>query len=323
MRAGIIAGCICSISFGACVRIEGDRVTAKHLAKAAPAFAAVPGDAVIGFAPAPGLQRNFSAGELSRIAHRLGAVEEVVEGICVERASEVLTEERLLTAIRSALPRTGFQIEILDFSRYPVPAGELEFTLAGLPRPPAAAPDAPVIWRGRVKYGDRRTVTVWASVRISSEGSWIEAALPIAANEEIRASQLILRSGRMYGLDAGVIRDPNELIGRRLAHSVRAGQRITADMIGARREVEAGDLVQASVVSGAAALMFEARAESGGRTGQRVFVKMPDTGRRISAQVIAKGKVQLDVDKKDVAAAGGSADRVGGDDARPVRREKR
>jgi flagella basal body P-ring formation protein FlgA len=323
MRAGVLAGCICSISFGACVRIEGDRITAKDLAQAAAAFAAVPADAVIGYGPAPGLRRNFSAGELSRIAHRLGATEEIVEGVCVERASEILTEARLLTAIRSALPRADFEIEILDFSRYPVPPGELEFTLAGLPRPPATAPDAPVIWRGRVKYGDRRTVTVWASVRISSEGSWVEAAQPIGANEEIRASQLIVRSGRMYGLDARLITDPNELIGRRLAHSVRAGQRITANMIGARREVEPGDLVQASVVSGAAALKFEARAESGGRTGQRVFVKTPDGGRRISAQVIAKGKVQLNVDKKDSAAARGSADRVAGDDARPVRGEKR
>lgn len=322
MRAALIAGCICSISFGACVRIEDDRITAKDLAGVAPAFTSVPADAVVGFAPVPGLRRNFSANELTRIAHGLGATAAITEGICVERASEVLSEGRLMTAMQSALARPDVQIEILDFSRYPVPPGELEFTTSGLARPPAMAPDAPVIWRGRVKYGDRRTVTIWASVRISSEGSWVEAAAPIAANQEIRADQLIVKSGRIYGLDARLMTDPNELIGRRLARSTRAGQRITADMIGARREVEPGDLVQVSVVSGAAALKFAARAESGGRTGQRVFVNMPDTRRRISAQVIAKGKVQLDVDKdkKDVAAASGSADRAAGGAAGPVRR---
>jgi flagella basal body P-ring formation protein FlgA len=222
--------------------------------------------------------------------------------------------------MQAALPRRDVQIEILDFSRYPIPPGELEFTVSGLARPAAMAPDAPVIWRGRVKYGDRRTVTIWASVRVSSEGSWVEAAAPIAANQEIRADQLIVKSGRIYGLDTRLITDLNELIGRRLARSVRAGQRITADMIGARREVEPGDLVQVSVVSGAAALKFDARAESGGRTGQRVFVNMPENGRRISAQVIAKGKAQLDVDKKEVAARNGSADRVAGDAAGTVRR---
>ncbi len=320
MRAALIAGCICSVSFGACVRIEGDRITAKDLAGVAPALASVPADAVIGFAPVPGLRRNFSANELSRIAHGLGATDAVTEGICVERASEVLTEARLRSAMQAALPRPDVEIEILEFSRYPVPLGELEFTLSGLARPAATAPDAPVIWRGRVKYGGRLSVTIWASVRISSEGSWVEAAAPIAANEEIHADQIVLKSGRIYGLDTRLIMDANELIGSRLARSVRAGQRITADMIGARREVEPGDLVQVSVVSGAAALKFDGRAESGGRTGQRVFVNMPENGRRISAQVIAKGKAQLDVDKKNVVSRNGSADRDAGDAAGAVRR---
>jgi flagella basal body P-ring formation protein FlgA len=318
IRYGLIAGCICSVAFGACVRIEGEHIAAKDLAGVVPAFASIPADSAIGLAPAPGLRRNLSAAELSRIAQGLGASAAITEGICVEGASELLTEARLIAAIEPVLSRPDVQIDIVDFSRYPVPIGELEFALSGLPRPSSSRPDAPVVWRGRVKYGGRRTMTIWASVRISSEGSWVEAATPIPANAEIRADQVALKSGRVYGLQAKPITDVSELIGRRLARSARAGQRITADMIGTQRDVEPGDTVQVSVKSGPAMLRFDARAETGGKTEQHVFVSMPN-GRRISAVVVAKGKVLLDVDNQSVAAAHGSSD----GDARDIARSAR
>jgi flagella basal body P-ring formation protein FlgA len=319
MHYGLIAGWLCSVAFGACVRIEGGHIAAKDLAGVALAFASVPPDSIIGLAPAPGLQRNLSTAELSRIARDLGATAAITEGVCVEGASELLTEARLRAAIEPVLSRPDMQIDIVDFSRYPVPIGELEFALSGLPRSSSSRPDAPLIWRGRVKYDERRTMTIWASVRISSEGSWVEAVTPIAANVEIRADQVVLKSGRVYGLQAKSISDVSELIGRRLARSARAGQRITADMIGARRDIEPGDLVQVSVKSGSAMLRFDAHAETGGKTEQHVFVTMPNGARRISALVVAKGKVLLDVDNEKVAASRGSSDR----DARDVARSAR
>jgi flagella basal body P-ring formation protein FlgA len=318
MRYVLIAGCFCSIAFGACVRIEGGRIAAKDLAGLVPAFASVPADSFIGLAPAPGLQRNLSAVELSRIAHGLGVTDAITQGICVEGASDVLTEARLRAAMEPVLSRPDVQIDIVDFSRYPVPSGELEFALSGLPQPSSSRPDAPVIWRGRLRYDQRRTMTIWASVRISSEGSWVEAATPIAANVEIQTDQVVLKSGRVYGLQAKSVADVNELIGRRLARSTRAGQRITIDMLGARRDVEPGDAVQVSVKSGLAMLRFDGRAETGGKTQQHVFVTMPN-GRRLSAVVVAKGKVLLDVDNDKVAGAHGSSDR----DARDVARSGR
>ena len=318
IRYSLIAGCLCSVAFGACVRIEGGRIVSKDLAAVEPAFTSVPADSVIGLAPAAGLQRTLSPTELSRIAHSLGATVAVTQGICVERASELLTEARLRAAMEPVLSNQDVQIDIVDFSRYPVPIGELEFALSGLPRPSSSRPDAAVIWRGRVKFDERRTMTIWASVRISSEGAWVEAATPIAANMEIRADQVVLKSGRVYGLQAKSIADVNELIGRRLARSARAGQRITADMIGARRDVEPGDAVQVSVKSGLAMLRFDAQAETGGKTEQHVFVSTPN-GRRMSGMVVAKGKVLVDVDKENPTVAHGSSDRDTRDVARSAR----
>ena len=117
MRYSLIAGCFCSIAFGACVRIEGGRIAAKDLAGLVPAFASVPADSFIGLAPAPGLQRNLSAVELSRIAHGLGVTDAIAQGICVEGASEVLTEARLRAAMEPVLSRPDVQIDIVDFSR--------------------------------------------------------------------------------------------------------------------------------------------------------------------------------------------------------------
>ena len=106
-----------------------------------------------------------------------------------------------------------------------------------------------------------------------------------------------LKSGRVYGLDGKRIATIEEVAGSRLKHSVRAGQAITSDMITERREVEPGDTVDVAVTSGAAALRFSARAESGGRLHEKIFVAAPTGGKRLAVVVTAKGKAEIDVDE--------------------------
>jgi flagella basal body P-ring formation protein FlgA len=281
---------------GACITVQSDRILARDLAAAMPEFAAIPSDAVVGLAPAAGVRRTISPLELERIARRAGVTIGATGGACVERASEQLTEAVLRPALEAAIGRDDVRIEIVDFSRRRLPKGAIEFHASALPAPSAARPDAPVIWRGCLRYDGTRTATIWARVRISRQGSWVEATGPIGTKESVRPDQLVVKSGRVYGLSTNRISSVEEVAGHRLKRSVRAGEPITGDVIAERREVEPGDIVGVSVSSGSASLRFTARAESGGALHDKIYIAGPIGGKRLKAVIVAKDKVEIDAD---------------------------
>jgi hypothetical protein len=128
------------------------------------AFAALPPETSFGYAPAPGAKRLLGAAQLRRMAapHEL----DVAPGaeICVVRSLEPLSRERLEAAMRTSLPDAGARFEIVEFSAFGVPKGELRFPLTGLRRPPLNAPSRPVLWKGYVEYAPGRRYPVWARV---------------------------------------------------------------------------------------------------------------------------------------------------------------
>src|SRR3954469_13689252 len=87
---------------GACVPISGEQLRAGDLAKADGAFAAVPADLVLSYAPPPGKRRMISGTELRqwRILHQLAG--EGPETICFERTAEELTIAPVTEAMLSA-----------------------------------------------------------------------------------------------------------------------------------------------------------------------------------------------------------------------------
>src|SRR4051812_36225942 len=113
-----------------CLPVEGDRILMRDLAAGVPAFASSDPTESIGFAPAPGAQRRFSAGELRRLAARIG-VDAAIEPVCFERRLSELTREQALAAIRDSLP-AGAEFELIEFSNSRIPKGAIEFPSAGV-----------------------------------------------------------------------------------------------------------------------------------------------------------------------------------------------
>jgi len=56
-------------------------------------------------------------------------------------------------------------------------------------------------------------------------------------------------------------------------------------------EVQRGEKVLVTVLSGAVQLKFDAETESAGHIGETIIVKNPENGRRFVARVEEKGKV--------------------------------
>ncbi len=279
----------------ACTQVDGARILGADLARAERAFAALPADLVVGFAPTPGVRRVIDARTLAGIARSAGFVWETPASLCFERRTQILEE----SAVRQALEHAsgeGARVEIVDYSRYPVPAGEIEFKETELPRPAIAAADPSVVWRGRVRYDGRSTVAIWAKVRITRLERWVETVSAIPARSRIGAQQVVLKSGWRHPFATAPIQELNQVIGKQAARSLRAGQPLTATLVEEPNAVESGDAVDVEVSSGGVSLRFSARAETGGRISQPVLVTATDSGKRYRAYVEEKGKVVIHAD---------------------------
>src|SRR5258706_14450284 len=147
----------------ACLPVDGDRITMGDLAAAIPAFLGIDGQEPIGFAPAPGAQRRFLPGELERLAARKGIAIEAGP-VCFEREMETLTKDRVIAALREALPE-GSQMELIDFSQGRIPKGLLEFPRGGLTPPRTGSARVAVVWRGRGENAAPQSAPVWAKTR--------------------------------------------------------------------------------------------------------------------------------------------------------------
>jgi hypothetical protein len=162
---------------------QAERITARDLLPAWPEAAALPAATELGFAPMPGAQRIYRAGELLRLAARYNLAPPHGT-ICVERASQALDRPRLLAAMLRTLPEA--HIEIVEFSRLAAPAGELEFPRGGL--------QAGGRWSGYVRYGRERRFPVWAQVKLTVRLVQVVAVEPLKAGRPVEAGQVRLET---------------------------------------------------------------------------------------------------------------------------------
>jgi len=269
-----------------CHAVTGDRITGKDLAAASAVFSSVAPDAVIGATPIPGVRRILRPEELLRLA-RANHIEipPPAPEICFERATHLLSIDLLLPILKKALNLDAAKIEIDDFSRLPVPDGDLEFTRSGL--------GAEGYWRGRAAYSDHRSVPVWAKVRVTTEQTWVEAAAPIPPSGVIAADELVMRTGPRFPFGPSPIASIDAALGKKTARAIRPGEPIFSNMLISPHDVERGEKVDVEVSVGQALITFAAVAETSGRIGETVLLRNPENDRYFQARIESKGKVSI------------------------------
>jgi len=270
-----------------CTAVEGDRITAADLAHAVPAFSNVPPGEEIGYSPIPGVRRYFYFPELRRLALRYNVELPAESQACMERVMETLQAERVIEAIRKALGDPEVHIEILEISKAPVPRGDVEFDRSTLP----VGTDAPVVWRGVVRYSGGRKFSIWASVKLRVKGMRVVAAENLVAGKPIQAAQVKLEPADVYSNPREAALSLDAVIGNSVRNAVPAGGVITPAIVDAPKEIERGDVVQVEVQSGATLLKLEGTAESAGRHGEPIKVHSLVNGRSFSARVAGKDRV--------------------------------
>ena len=276
-----------------CIPIAHGKIVARDLAGAVPGFSSLDPETVIGFAPAPGVQRVLSSREVLMIARRQGLeTEGTMPSVCVERAVQPISRDEINAALVKLLVADA-RLEIFGFSNQGVPPGRLEFAIAGLNKPPADKPEAPVIWRGRLVYDDDRSMAVWAKVSITVQRSAVVAAERIQAGTTIRPEQLKVNQTVQFPFAIPPLDLISQVAGRVARQNIPAGQRIAPASLAEPTEVLQGERVRVRVVDGLAVLSLEAIAQSAGSRGDAIQVLNPATGKSFRGVVEDKGKVMV------------------------------
>lgn len=177
--------------FAACLPVAGSRILGRDLALADPRFAALPATFAVGFAPEPGAKRIYAAAELQRIARAGGFQASGAPEMCFEIPMRTLSPEDA-AAMRRGLPPDA-ELTIEELSRPDLPAGQLEFPMAGL-EPAAPGAQGVQLWRGFVRYADTRKASCWVRVKLTARYTVVVAAKDLPPGQALEAAVLRLET---------------------------------------------------------------------------------------------------------------------------------
>jgi flagella basal body P-ring formation protein FlgA len=271
---------------GGCIPVAGDRILAADLAPFAEPFRRLDGNAVIAYAPLPGLERRLTRREM-RAAAGAGSEADLPDSLCVIRAAGPLEPDGIAAAMRASLPDDA-SLEILGASVWPVPAGRLEFPLSGLRR--TAVPGR-YRWKGRlVPHGGGPSVPVAVEIRLRLRRLVLVTRDRLEAGAELTEQALVLEERDVELPAPPVAPDPASFAGWRSRRSIEAGQPVSGRDLIPPAAARAGQTVTLIGEGESARVAVEARALTAGRVGDRVLVQSGWNGKRIEARLVGPGR---------------------------------
>ena len=274
-----LAGCLA-------VSPASDWMLAGDLAPGFPGLASVDPQTPLAPAPLAGAWRMFRVAELRTMALRLKVEAAPERDICVERKTSPLDPARVLETLRRELPRA--RIEIVEYSRQPVPEGDLEFPLAGLRGTPADG-----FWSGWVRYAGNRKFPVWAKVKAVVAETRVVAVAALIPGRPIAAGQLRLETGEFFPQPGAMAASLEEVTGQVARIAVARNVAIQRHWLEPPKEIVQGDAVLVESRAGAARIALECIAEGSGSAGQSIPLRNPVSGKRFVARVEGKGRASV------------------------------
>ena len=268
----------------ACFSVSGPNITAKEIAAAVPGY--VPADASVafGYSPAPNVQRVVHPAELNRfLAQEHFAGTMPASDICFERPTTALSEAAAAAAMKRALGGDA-QIEIVELSRFPAPAGEVVFPREDIGAPPVA------LWRGYVRYDSDKKFVVWARVKVTVHATRMIALEDLKPGVPIHTSQVALVQIDEFPNRRTTPTSLDKIEDALPRRYISANTPLWTDSFDPPNAVTKGDRVSVLVRSGLAQLTLDAEAQTSGRAGDVVAFKNPESGKLFRARVEGPGK---------------------------------
>jgi flagella basal body P-ring formation protein FlgA len=279
-----------------CRVVADDVIRMRDLAAAEPAFSPVDSDEVVANSPLPGSVRVLQAAQLARMARQHGIADNEFRDLCFQRAVRQLGEQQLLDTLYRALAIPAAEVELVDFSHFPAPVGDVVFPRSGLTLSPSLGPS---LWKGYVIYGGGRHFPIWARVSVRAKLNRVVATDNLLTNKPVRADQL-----RMEPLDGvpdvlAPAQSLDQVVGKNLLRPVRRGSSVSLDDVSTAVTIRRGDKVDVDFRSAVLSLRFEAAAEMDGRVGDRIRLRNLQSSNLFEAEVSGKDQARVVLDNEE------------------------
>lgn len=277
-----------ALAVASCIAVSGPNITARDLAKAVPGFTPVDADAVVGYAPEPGVERVFHGAELRQSLLRLDYyVSGELPDVCFARPMAQMKQTDVLAAMKAALGPAA-TIQIVELSHAPVPAGQLVFSREELGNPPVA------LWHGYVLYDGTKRFPIWARVTATVEFMRAVAVTELRPGVPIQSGQVAFATVDDFPQRRSTPQSEAQVEGCLPKRFIAANTPVWSDSIDPPNDVLRGDHVAVSVSSGLAHLIVDAEAQGSGRRGDLIALKNPESGKIFHARVNGRGTAALE-----------------------------
>lgn len=194
--------------------------------------------------------------------------------------------EEFLKVEGAGLPGTvGVEVRPLD----------ARMSLAACPAPEAFLQPGARAW-GNTTVGVRCAApTAWKvyiQAKVTVQGEYVAAAVPLAQGQPIEQSQLVLMKGDLAALPNGVLTDMAQAVGHSSTVSLQAGAPLRLDGLKAKPVVQQGQAVRVVTTGAGFQVSTEAKAIGTAGEGQVVQVRTA-AGKIISGVAKAGGMVEV------------------------------
>jgi flagella basal body P-ring formation protein FlgA len=144
-----------------------------------------------------------------------------------------------------------------------------------------------------VLYAGHRQFSVWAKVRVTATMSRVVATEALSPSKAVAQNQVRLETYDEFPLPNGVARELEQVIGRVPRRAISANKAVMlADLVEAL-QVQRGEHVDVTVISGAAHVEMEAVAETSGKQGDVVTLTNPRSGKSFQARIEGKDRALI------------------------------
>jgi len=284
-----------SLHAAGCIAIEADQIRGRDLAEADRAFAALNPDLYVSYAPAIGSQRSIAPQELAALAAANGISYTPHGSLCFTRSSFTLTAADAAAKIREAFGARAneVQVEVLEVCKCSLPAGTLQFSLRGASLPPLGHSDTPTLWRGQLISKSGMSYPIWVRARVLARLTLVRAKENIRTQAIIQANQLEEVTATESPLRYTGTQSAMAYIGKLATRSILEGSYLDPQFARTPPDIMRGTVVKVDVIDGLTHLQLDARAETGGNTGDRITLTNPSGMRHFQATVSGPGRAQI------------------------------
>lgn len=298
---GIVHGM--EVHFKSQARVEGKRLHLRDVADISPGTARERyGSAVLFRVPDPGTVKTYKAGTLKAYVKNLVQADRSIrwsgaERVTVRSEGNLIRGKRIEQSIEQYIRdrKPGFDQGDISFrmrgrkSSFTLPAGNVDIQVNPSRKDVLKCRRFNLIFRvdGRVV---KNTSVVG---RIQARAPVVVASRALSRDRMVRRSDLKRKKIDVTGM-GDPCTTPSKLVGKRLKHSMRAGEPFEAGDVARPLLVEHGELVTLQARKGGLLVTARGIAQNDGVKGEMIRVENTSSGREVFARVSGDGRVRVE-----------------------------